>query len=372
MKAHCRAAELKTALNHITPVTTKRASLSILAHIKMEVVDSGIVLQGTDLSVGIQVEVPATNTEPGVCAYDGQLLARVLESASPRAMVTLEHAEGTLTISLPHGVTSIRTVSHDEFPALPTTQETQTSITADQQQLVSGLKSVMYAASPSEVKPEISAVYVYKQDESLVMVSTDSFRLAEKKIPVMSMKTTEQEGILIPVKSCVHIVRVFDNPEDNTVCELVADDTKITINQGVTTLTSRLVNGRYPAYQAIIPQTAGTTALLLQNDLVQALKSTSLFTDRFSQIDLTISSEEQTITFAAQNPDVGETVYTTKAQVTGESMEIRCNAKFVKDSLQSIKTDSVQLEFTDPKRPFLLKPVGEESFQYLVMPLNRT
>ena len=174
MKCQCRAAELKQALIHTTGVTTRRASLSILAHVRIEVSNDQLTVQATDLSVAIEARVPATQTTQGVCAIDGQLLAKVLESASPRAVATLSHSEGTLTVTLPHGVTNIRTVAHEEFPPLPTIETPGWSMQLGVNELVGGLKSVLYAASPSEVKPEISAVYVHKKEVFMCKSSNET------------------------------------------------------------------------------------------------------------------------------------------------------------------------------------------------------
>jgi DNA polymerase III sliding clamp (beta) subunit (PCNA family) len=179
----------------------------------------------------------------------------------------------------------------------------------------------------------------------------------------------DMKGLMIPVKNVQTLVRILGDEEGDV--SVTFSNSQMSFETKNRYCVTRLVDGNYPAYEQIIPTEFGTTVTLLKNDLVGALKTLNIFTDTFHQIDITIDPHEKTVTMTSQHPERGQHTTNLEAVIEGGDLHVRCNAKYVQDCLGSIGTDSVQLKFTVSNKPFIITPVGDTSFQYLVMPLNR-
>ncbi len=145
------------------------------------------------------------------------------------------------------------------------------------EKIINGVKSVWYASATSDIKPEISSVYMYHNDTNITFVATDSFRLAEKTIKDGGV--LEFEGVIMPVKNVHEIVKVLDGTIGDCVVDLDKHQISFTTNEIF--VTSRVVNGIYPDYQQIIPKEYVNKATLLKNDLQNAFRKTSVFLNKF-------------------------------------------------------------------------------------------
>jgi DNA polymerase-3 subunit beta len=137
-------------------------------------------------------------------------------------------------------------------------------------------------------------------------------------------------------------------------------------------LVSRLVDGNYPDYRQIIPADSTTQVIVLRQDFIHALQTVTLFSDKFTQMDMTIDNEAKTCTCFSEQADVGRAQAVIKVQTTGESITLRYNARYLLDCLQVISSDSITLECTTPQRPMIVRPAGDQDFMYLIMPLHRS
>ncbi len=218
------------------------------------------------------------------------------------------------------------------------------------------------------MKPELSSVYIYKDGEYLTFVATDSFRLAEKKIK--SSNTSKLSDILLPFKNIQDIIRVLGSfNSDTTVC---ASKNLISFKNNDTYIVSRIIDGVFPDYRQIIPKTNTTEVVALKQDILNALKISNIFSDKFNQVHLTVDPKTSLFEIQTKNSDIGENQTVVDATLSGDKMEINFNYKYLIDGFQSINSDSVSLQLNGLNRPVVLRPVsGEQTFLYLVMPMNR-
>ena len=233
--------------------------------------------------------------------------------------------------------------------------------------LINGIKSVSYSSSISDIKPEISSVFIYTKNNNLVFVSTDSFRLAEKKINLKELP--EILGILIPFKNVSEILRIFGDFKGNI--EVCFSKNAISFSSDNIYLTSRVIDGIFPDYYQIIPKDAKTTVVVLKQDLLNALKLSNIFSDKFNQVSLKVLPKEKVFELSSANNDIGENKTYLDAALTGEDIELGFNYKYFLDCFQSITTDSVSIKFAGVSRPIVVSAVSDSSFTYLIMPMNR-
>lgn len=367
MKFSTQADKIKQSLSHAQLMTTRQSSLEVLQGVYISVDEKGGVVRATNLHIGIEAGFAAQVETPGVCVCDPGLLLGVIGSLGGNQSVEFQVDGTTLSITTPTSTSTIKLLNPDDFPSLPRL-DIETALSVRSVDLVQALQSVAYAASSSDIKPQISSVFMYTgAQQELVCVSTDSFRLAEKSIPTMSF--TPLEGVMVPVKNAQTLLRVLSDGDE--VVDIRFSESQMTFTTKTYYCVTRLVDGQYPAYQNIIPKEFNTEVVLLKSDLVHTLKTLNVFADKFYQIDIDVDSEKNTLTLSSHHPERGNHTAELACKIDGEGLQMRCNAKYLQDGLSSINTESLVLKFTTGTKPFIVAPVGEKDFQYLVMPLNR-
>lgn len=348
-------------------ITAKNATLPILGTILLSAKQGILQIRSTNLDVGAEFDIPAQVKEEGEVALSGSVLANTLSFLYGDGSVVLELKNGNLSIETKEKKSSIIIKSHipDDFPTIPKIEEGD-SFDILAKDLVSGVKSVIYSASVSDIKPEISSVYMYPNQTNIVFVATDSFRLSEKTI--LQQQHNDFSGVIIPFKNITEIIRIFEDQSGNIAVR--ANKNQISFYCDGVYVTSRLVSGIFPDYKQIIPRQHATEAILLKQDLADVFKITNIFSDKFNKVKLSVHPSKKTMEISSHN-EHGEFSTHVNAALSGDAVEINFNYKYIADALQSINTDSVTLHFNGEQKPLIVRGVGDNSFLALIGPINK-
>jgi len=365
MKLECKIEDIRNGISQAERITGKNLTLPVLNSILLVASSKSLKLRSTNLSLGIEIEINAKVEKEGVIAISGGVLSSTFSNFYQNENVSLEGVDGNLLITTKKNKIKLKGQPCDDFPTIP--RITGTNFEIESLKLIQGIKSVYYSASISDIKPEISSVFMYTKEDNLTFVSTDSFRLAEKKIKVKGLD--EILGIIIPFKNVSEIVRVFSDFKGSL--KVCFNKNTISVSSDNIYLTSRVIDGVFPDYAQIIPKEFTTTAILLKEDLLNALKLTNIFSDKFNQINMKVSPKEKIFELSSVNNDVGENKTNLDAALSGDDIELAFNYKYFLDCFQSITTDSVSVRFSGSSRPIVVSPVSDTSFTYLIMPMNR-
>ena len=365
MKLECEIEKIKNGILQVEKITGKNLTLPVLSSILFIASGKSLKLRATNLSLGVEIEIPAKIEKEGIIAISGTTLAGVFTNIFQNENIKLESEDGNLLIKTKKNRIKLKGQTHDDFPTIPTVDGKTFEI--ESKKLVDGIKSVYYSSSPSDIKPEISSVYIYSNEDSLIFVSTDSFRLAEKKIKIK--KIEEIPGILIPFKNVSEILRIFGEIQNNIrVC---FNKNQISFSSEGVYLTSRIIDGVFPDYRQIIPKEFGVEAVVLKQDLLNALRISNIFSDKFNQITLSIKPKEKVFELSSQNNDVGENKTYLDAAIKGKDVLLGFNYKYFLDCFQSINTDSISIRLNQSSKPIVISGSSDNSFTYLIMPMNR-
>lgn len=365
MKLELIKNKLKEAINIAERATGKNLTLPILSAVLLEAKDNSLKIKATNLDIGLEIEILAKIQEEGSVAISAGVLSSFLTNLSKEEKIKIETIKDNLHISTDSSSTLIKCFPVDDFPVIPRVEGDE-GFNFKSLEIVSGLRSVLYASSLSDIKPEISSVYIYQNGKEMVFVATDSFRLAEKKI-TLSDQVKEFQPVIIPFKNVGELVKVFDGLEDDLRIE--ANKNQISFYTDNIHFTSRVIDGNFPDYEQIMPKKFKTEIILEREELLNALKLSNIFSDKYNQIDLIISPTDQTVEISSQNQEVGENNVTLRGvSVMGEELKMSFNAKYILDCFQSINSKQFALKFD---RPLLIEGVGDKSFRYLIMPVNR-
>lgn len=365
MKLEILRDHFEKAVGMASKVSNKNLSLPVLGCVLIVVKDGKAVLRATNLDVSVEVNLKAKIEDEGLVAVPAQTLSQTINTLTDQKL-SLSVSGNSLTIEGERGTTSITTIDPAEFPTLSYVKNTETSITLPTRDFTAALRSVSFSASVSSVKPELASVSLSLEKGELVAAATDSFRLAEVRIP---MKTkTSFPMILIPARNIPDILRALEGVGD---VEVRAGDSQCSFIADFGYLTSRTIDGAFPDYRAIIPREVVASAVCLKEDAVRAFRKASIFTDSFNQVHLAFDKTNGVFTVKALNTEVGEAIDHIPSAVEGEDIDINFNARYITDALAVIGTDSVSFSAAGHGKPMLITDVPHKGFTYLVMPMNR-
>lgn len=366
MKIECNRDKLLEYVGLVEKISGKNTTLPVLVCILLDATGKQLSLRATNLEVGIEVNVSAVISKKGSVALPAHVLYNTLASVYDGTSITLELVNDNVQVTTKNSITLIKAHPHDDFPTLPVIKQPQ-KLYLKTAELLTGFRSVWYSASISSIKPELSSVYVYSEDKKLYFVATDSFRLAEKKIVVA--ETSDFEPTIIPFKNIADIIRVLERGGDEV--EVHVSESQMSFVFPDMYLTTRTIDGNFPDYRQIIPKEKYAEAVVLKHDVAGAFKKANIFSDRFNQVELRVNPPKKQFTLSARNADVGETTETMNAALSGEEITMHFNHKYIMDCFQSIHTDSMSFTFSGRAQPLIIRGVGDASFLYLVMPMNK-
>ena len=357
--------KLITVIENADRVTARNASLPILSTILILVANKTVKVRATNLSLGVEFELPVKAEADGVVSVDGKTLSGFLNTLPKNEKIKITQQDTTLHLVAGNNRTTIKTHPYEDFPTLPTITGTQVSIPKNE--FIRGIKSTYFSAATSDIKPEIASVYLTVDKNTLLFVATDSFRLAEKKENLK--KPVEFPAIIIPYKNIIEMARIL---------ELVNEDITLTINenqvavtaQGIY-ITSRIVSGSFPDYKQIIPKDFQTEVVVLKQDLLNTLKAANIFSDKFNQITFSIDPSKKKFECIAKNSDVGEYSGIIEAAISGDTVSIALNQRYLIECLSMIPQDSITIGLNGGNRALVIRGVSDASFTYLLMPMNR-
>lgn len=366
MLLECEKSKIEPVIQKASRLANKHLTLPVLACVYLEATGGKLIVRSTNLDLGIEIDLKVKVSKEGVLAAPAGVLLGALSSMKDEKIV-LESKEGNLKVSAGKNSAIIKCLPYEDFPVIPKLNNGNI-LKINSHNLITGFKSVWYSASVSNIKPELSSVYVYKDDNSLVFVATDSFRLAEKKINIKIAEDFPQ--ILIPFRNVAEIMKLFEDYNgdlsiifDKNQAAFVADDTYVV---------SRLIDGNFPDYKQIIPKNFATNTIILKNDLINSIKASNVFSDTLNQVRFKTNIKDKNIKIESKNNDVGEYQdFINTASISGEDVELNFNNKYIMDCMQSITGDSISLNFGGIGKPLVINGATDKGFLYLVMPMNR-
>ncbi len=368
MKFECSHEKIFSAISRAEKVTGKHPTLPVLSCILCSATSDGkVIFRSTNLHTGVEITISAKVDEPGVCALPGSYFAQVLSGIPSEETVLCETEGDVFHIKTKKSKSKLKTFSIDDFPELPKKNSSETEITIPTNDLLNGIKSVLFAGSNSDIKPELSSIYIVGKGNNLCFVATDAFRLAEKKITFSNAESVSP--ILLPIKNAQDIIKILTD-SDNDV-KISVNDHQIYLESQNIFITAQLTNGNFPDYTKIIPTNHTTQVIILRNDLVQILKTIPLFSNHYHHINLQVNPEDKTVLFHAENTTVGEIHTTLDAVIEGNAIDVGLNARYIQEGLSIIQSDSLFFEWLDAKKPLIIHGQHDDSFLYLVMPMNR-
>ena len=368
MKLTTTKEKILSAIQLTERITGKKESLPVLSCVLLDATagKGEMVARATNLEAGIEVNIPCDIEDKGIIAVSASVLSQTLRSISGEK-IALKTEEGNLVVESRGTRTLIKALPHEEFPALGAGGDTK-GMSVSREELMRGIQSVSYAASPSMIRPELGSVYVSVRPGAIVCVATDSFRLAEKTIS--GVKGKSETELLIPLKHALELAHVLERIGTAEV-SLSADESQMSISADGVRYVSRVVDGTFPNYKEIMPKAFETEATVLKNDFAEMLRKARVFSGGDQHVGLHVYPKRKIFSATARSAEVGEMSDSIDAAISGNDLDINFHIGYLADCLSIIESDSIILGFAGAGKPLVIRGVSDASFTYLVMPLNR-
>ncbi|HEY4504928.1 MAG TPA: DNA polymerase III subunit beta [Candidatus Paceibacterota bacterium] len=371
MKVECVKNKLQQVVSLVEKVTGRKLALTILSKIIFETKSKDFFAKATNLDIAVEIKIPAKVSMEGVIAIDGSVLEAHLANL-PESSVFLETTAESLIIKTSNSSARISVYESDDYPMFSREKKINGSmVCVEATDLALAIRSVSYASSTSDIKPELASILMSFFDEELIFVATDSFRLALKKIPVIghSKIKISEFSALIPFRSVIEIGRIFENYEGEV--EITYSSDEIIFKTDSIFVTARLVNGNFPPYEGIIPKSTTTQVVVSRDDLVSAIRLATVFSDKFYQVSLRVIPEDYLFEVGGKAQEKGEGTVRVNVTTTGLSVDTRVNAKYFLDCLGVLKGGDITIGFNGTDKAMTVRHSGDRSFLYLLMPLNK-
>jgi DNA polymerase III subunit beta len=367
MKLSITTADLLAELQTVTRVASTRSAVQALSGV-MITAEAGArpELRATDMEVALRVPLQAEVTRPGTTVLPARLLLDVVRSLSATSL-TMELRAAEQDVELISGPTTfhLRTLRAEDFPTLPSPSE-DARVVVPAEAFVQTIGRVARSASRDETRPVLTGILMSASGQELRMVATDSYRLSVKETTLESPLEGSLEAN-VPARALQELVRIAQQAPTETLSVSVGQN-QVVFELGEVLLSSRLIDGQFPNYRQLLPETVEHELRLSSAELTDVVRRISLLAQKNAPLRLSFS--EGALTVSAQTPDVGEASEAIPVPFHGEPFEIGFNPEFLRDGLESVESEELLLKLISPLRPGLIETPDTGDFVYLIMPIR--
>jgi len=373
MKLSCLQDNLNRGLNIVGKAVATRTTLPITNNVLLATDQSRLKLAATNLEMAISCWIGAKVEEEGAITVPARLLTEFINSLpSDKVNVNLSPKTKTLGLKCARFEARISGVDAKDFPPIPKIDEGITT-QVEAEALSKGIAQVVFAAAIEESRPVLTGVDAVFDGDSLTLAAADGFRLAVHTLPITTPVTQKTE-VIIPARTLAELHRLIADQEEAVKITVNPNKSQALFCLKDTELVSQLIQGAFPQYSQLIPQSSNTRMVVNVAEFLRATKTASIFArDGSGIVRLIIAPGEELtpgkVTISARSEEIGDDVGEIDATVEGEESKIAFNGKYLTDVLSVLSEAQVALETTNPSSPGVLRPVGVDNYLHVIMPM---
>ncbi len=373
MKLSCLQENLNRGLSVVGRAVATRTTLPITNNVLLATDQSRLKLVATNLEMAISCWIGAKVEEEGAITVPARLLTEFISSLpNDKVDISLSPKTKTLELKCARFEARISGVDAKDFPPIPKIEggiTTKVEIEALRQ----GISQVVFAAATEESRPVLTGVDAQFEGDLLTLAAADGFRLAVYKLPIAT-PVSEKSEVIIPARTLAELNRLMGDQEEPVEITINPNKSQALFRLKNIELVSQLVQGAFPNYAQLIPQSYNTRAVVDVAEFLRATKTASIFArDGSGIIRLVIAPGGELtpgkMTVSARSEEVGDDVGEIDAMVEGEEAKIAFNGKYLTDVLGVLGEAQVALETTNPSSPGVIRPVGVDNYIHVVMPM---
>ncbi len=375
MKLSVMQENLARGLAVVSRAVSTRGTLPVLANVLLRTEDGGLKLTATNLEIGITYWVPGKIETDGATTVPARLFADLVSSLPGSERVDLElQGADVLHVRAGRFATHIKGIDAEEFPAIQTAGERPTTRIA-QKVFRRALAETIFAAASDEARPILTGVLARFEGDRLTLAAADNYRIAVRTVDILD--PVESVSVVIPARALAELARVLSDTEDPVELVLAQARNQVLFHVEGIDLVSRLIDGQFPNYQQVLPQSHATRAELEREELLRAVRPAALIASSSANIvKLRIgpdgTSDSETGVTVTATADVGDYEGAVEAAVEGDGTTIAFNARYLADVLTNVDAERFAIELNGPLSPGVFRPVGDDAYVHVVMPVRTT
>ena len=357
---------LSFALSNTSRVASNKAGLPILNNILLRTDNARLYVAATNLEIASSHRIGAKVVKPGSITVPAKLLSEFVQNL-PKEQITLSVQNNKLHISAGSSSSTINGMADDEFPELPTIDESEAvSYTLSVDDFKNSVSQTIIAASNDSTRPILTGAYWHSFEGDLYIAATDSYRLAERKIT----STKSDVSAVIPISTLQEVMRTLR--DDMQEIEVLFDETQVTFRLAEVEITSRLIDGNFPDYRQLIPASTDTKITLNRTEFVRVIKIAGLFArESGGGITLTADTDKNQLSVSSIASEVGENSSDIKVEITGVDGSVSLNSRYLTDALGAVSSDKIVFGFSGKLAPCVLTELSKDTnYKHIVMPLK--
>lgn len=375
MRVTCLQQDLQRALSITGRAVASRTTLPVLSNYLIEAEEDALTVSATNLELGITCRIPARVDEPGKAALQARVLNDFVSSLSS-GEVQLYEDSGPTTMLVKQGATQahVRGQDPDEFPAVTPESTPAAALTVDSGLLSEAIAQVVFAAATDDSRPVLAGVHIESEGTKLALAAADGFRMSFREMDI-GRELENDISIVVPARSMQEIARIIADSEEPAEISITANQAQMIVSIPDITVVTRLIDGTFPDLKQIIPQEWNTRTVVSREVLLDAARRAAIFARSNNDVvkfALEPAGGEDGIgrmTITATAADTGDNRDDLDAQVEGSELEVAFNGRYLTDVLSVLGSPSVALELQGPNAAGVFKPVDDDSFVHVIMPM---
>ena len=375
MKVTVLQENLARGLGTVSKAVSPRSTLPVLANVLIATDEGRLRLSATNLEMGITCWIPARIDEEGSTTVPARTFSDLVTTLpSDQVLLKLDPSTQTLNVRGGTSTNDIKCIDAQEFPPLPV-PDFDGAVQINVGDFREMIHQVAFAASSDEARPVLMGVLVQVDKDKLIMAAADGFRLSVRKA-VLSMPSATPVSAIVPAQALKELARVATDGEEPIYMVLPKGRGQVVFRVKDVEVVSQLIDGTFPDYQQIIPRSYKSRTLVSTASLLKACKQAEIFAREGSNVArFNIKSAQgemqpSEVEISATSEETGKNETIVEATVDGGGLLIAFNVKFLREALEVIRTPNVALETSAPNAPGVVKPVGDDQFLHVIMPMH--
>jgi DNA polymerase III subunit beta len=375
MKVTVLQENLARGLGIVSKAVSPRSTLPVLANVLIASDEGRLRLSATNLEMGITCWIPARIEEEGSTTVPARTFVDLVSTLpSDQVMFKLDVPTQTLNVRGGTSTNDIKCIDAQEFPPLPV-PDLDGAVQINSGDFREMIHQVAFAASTDEARPVLMGVLIQVDKDKLTMAAADGFRLSVRKA-VLASSVAAPVSAIVPAQALKELARVAGDGEEPIYMVLPKGRGQVIFRVKDVEVVSQLIDGTFPDYQQIIPRSYKSRTLVSTASLLKACKQAEIFAREGSNVArFNIKSAQgdlqpSEVEISATSEETGKNETIVEATVDGGGLLIAFNVKFLREALEVIRTPNVALETSAPNAPGVVKPVGEDDFLHVIMPMH--
>jgi len=373
MKVSVQQQHLAHGLGVVARAVSPRSTLPVLANILVTTDEGRLRLSATNLELGISCWIPTQIAEEGSITVPARTFSDLV-SALPSDMVqlSLNSRTQTLTVQCGSNVTDIKGIDAQEFPPMPI-PDLADGVSLEVSDFKEMIQQVVFAASTDDARPVLQGVLMTINDNEVTLAATDGFRISVRKA-LLANPIRQSLSVIIPGRALSELARIATDGDQTLTMNIPSGRGQVVFRLKDSELVSQLIDGNFPDFRAIIPRSSKTHTVVSTPGFLKACKQAEIIAREGNNVIrmniLPQSDEPGVVEISAQSEETGTSDVKVEANIDGPALLIAFNVKYLREVLDVIKTPSVALETNQNNTPATIKPIGDDDFVHVIMPMH--